>query len=69
MHLENTLVMYGVYNAETLESLIKQCMHYIADKQCMKAYWQARHPQHMNIIHKYMVNEVFSIMQLFQCCT
>ena len=23
MHLENTLVMYGVYNAETLEKLIK----------------------------------------------
>ena len=26
MHLENTLVMYGVYNAETLERLVKQCM-------------------------------------------
>ena len=23
MHLENTLVMYGIYNAETLEKLIK----------------------------------------------
>ena len=23
MHLENTLVMYGVYNAETLERLVK----------------------------------------------
>ena len=23
MHLENSLVMYGVYNAETLEELVK----------------------------------------------
>ena len=23
MHLENTLVMYGIYNAETLENLVK----------------------------------------------
>ena len=23
MHLENTLVMYGIYNAKTLESLVK----------------------------------------------
>ena len=23
MHLENTLVMYGIYNAETLEKLVK----------------------------------------------
>ena len=29
MHLENTLVMYGIYNAETLEKLVKtvQVMH------------------------------------------
>ena len=23
MHLENTMVMYGIYNAETLENLVK----------------------------------------------
>ena len=23
LHLENTLVMYGIYNAETLEKLVK----------------------------------------------
>ena len=23
MHLENTLVMYGIYNGETLEKLVK----------------------------------------------
>ena len=37
MHLENTLVMYGIYNAETLERLIKTVMHYIAGRQCTKA--------------------------------
>ena len=25
MHLENTLVMYGVYNVEKLERLVKHC--------------------------------------------
>ena len=28
MCLENTLIMYGIYNAETLEKLVKQFMHY-----------------------------------------
>ena len=69
MHLENTLIMYGVYNVETLERLIKQCTHYIADKQCMKAYLQVKHQQHMNIIHKCMANEVYSTVQLIQCYT
>ena len=29
MHLENTLVMYGIYNAETLDNLVKtvQTLH------------------------------------------
>ena len=58
MHLENTLVMYGVYNAETLERLIKQCTHYIAEKQCTNAYLQAGHLWHMNIIYKYIVNDI-----------
>ena len=37
MHLENTMVMYGIYNVETLENLVK--MHYMlytADKHYMK---------------------------------
>ena len=42
MHLEDTLVMYGVYSAETLEKLIKQYTHYIAENPCMKAYLQER---------------------------
>ena len=39
MHLEDTLVMYGVYSAEMLE---KQYTHYIADNPCMKADLQER---------------------------
>ena len=38
MHLEDTLVMYRVYSAETIEKLIKQYTHYIADNPCMKSY-------------------------------
>ena len=28
MHLENSLIMYGVYNAETLEKIGKNCTHF-----------------------------------------
>ena len=31
MHLEDTLVMYGGYNTETSEKLIKQYIHYTVD--------------------------------------
>ena len=34
MHLENTLVMYGVYNAEMLERLIKT-VHALHSRQMM----------------------------------
>ena len=34
MHLENTLTMYGIYNAETLEKLIKT-VHALHDHQSM----------------------------------
>ena len=34
IHLENTLVMYGVYNAETLEKHIKLYIHYTVDNPC-----------------------------------
>ena len=34
MHLENTLVMYGVYNAETLERLVKT-VHALHSRQSM----------------------------------
>ena len=34
MHLENTLVMYGVYNAETLERLVKT-VHALHSRQTL----------------------------------
>ena len=41
IHLENTLVMYGVYNTETLEKTYKKFyMHYTVDNPCMKNYLQ-----------------------------
>ena len=45
MHLENTIVLYGVYNAETLENLVKYYMLYTTDKHYAKIYLQARHKQ------------------------
>ena len=50
MHLENTLVMYGIYNMETLVMLVKQFMHYTVDKHYMKVCLQARYQQPMNFI-------------------
>ena len=39
MHLENTLVMYGIYNAETLEKLVKiEYMSYTVDNHLLKVY-------------------------------
>ena len=67
MHLENTLVMYGVYNAEKLEKLVKT-VHVLHSRQTLyKTYLQAKHQQHMNIIHKCALNEAYSIMQLTPC--
>ena len=34
MHLENTLVMYGIYNAETLEKLVKT-VHALHSRQSL----------------------------------
>ena len=34
MHLENTLVMYGIYNAETLENLVKT-VHALHSRQTL----------------------------------
>ena len=69
MDLEDTLVMYGVYNAELLERPIKT-VHILHSRQTMyESVFAGRHQQHMNIIHKCMPNEVYSIMQLIQCYT
>ena len=42
IHLENTLVMYGVYNVDTLEKTYKIVMHYTVDIPCMNSYLQDR---------------------------
>ena len=34
MHLENSLIMYGVYNAETLEKLVKTA-HVLHSRQSL----------------------------------
>ena len=62
MHLENTLVMCGVYNAEKLERLAKT-VHGLHSRQTLyKNLFAGKHQQHMNIIQKSMVNEAYSIM-------
>ena len=62
VHLENILDMYGVYNAETLERLVKT-VHALHSRQTLYKNLL----EHMNIIHKCTVNEAYSIMYLIQC--
>ena len=64
IHLEYTLVMYGVYNAETLERLVKTVHTQHSRQTYTKTYSQVEHQQHMNIIHKCMANKAYNIMQL-----
>ena len=56
--------MYGIYNTETLENLVKMVHVYTADNHYMKVYLQAKHKQPANHIWKCMAHVVFSIMQL-----
>ena len=68
MHLENTVVMYRVYNAETLERLI-ETVHTLHSRQTIyRSIFTGRTSEHISIIHKCLENEVYSIMQLIQCC-
>ena len=64
MHLENTLIMYGIYNAETLEKLVKQFTPYIVHNHYMKVYLLVKPQQVMMCILRWMVHMVFSTMQL-----
>ena len=41
-HLEDSMVMYGLYNSDTLEDLIKQFIHYITQLHGMKNHFQAK---------------------------
>ena len=68
MHLENTLVMYGIYNAETLEKLVKT-VHTLHSRQCLyeslfagqtSAAYQTYSQMHGACgIQHYMVNSMF----------
>ena len=40
MYLENTLVMYRMYNAKTLEKLVKWYMPYTVGNHLLKVYSQ-----------------------------
>ena len=69
MHLEDNLVMYGIYNTETLEKLVKT-VHALHSRQTLyESLFAARHQHPMNFTDKCMAHIVYSIMQLIQCCT
>ena len=73
IHFENTLVMYGIYNAETLENLVKT-VHALHSRQTLyksffmgktsaayKAYWQM-HSSHG--IQHYAVNSMLYLQMI-----
>ena len=62
IHLEDTMVMYGVYNPETLEKLINTVDHMHNTKPCMKNYLQDNSPQHTDGILTHTVFKVYNIM-------
>ena len=55
MHLENTLVMYGIYNAETLETRYKSST---VDSHLLKVYAQVNQLQLMKCVQKCMEHTV-----------
>ena len=61
MYLENTLVMYGIYNAETLENLVKR-VHALQSRHTL--YERLFAGQTLKHIQKCMVHAVFNITQL-----
>ena len=70
MHLGNTLVMYGVYSAETLERLVKT-VHMLHSRQTMYGSLFAGKTlvAYEYYSQKCMANEAYSIMQLIHCYT
>ena len=67
MHLENTLVMHGIYNAETLENLVKavHTLHHrksihesLFASQTSAAYETYSHMHGAHSIQQYMVNSM-----------
>ena len=67
MHLENTLGMYRIYNAETLEKLV-ETVHVLHSGQTLyENLFAGKQQQPTKHIHKCMAHVVSSIMQLIQC--
>ena len=65
MHLEDTLVMFGVYNVETLEKLIKT-VHTLHNRQSMyESLFTAEDNQGLQI--SFMEIVVYNTMPLTQC--
>ena len=61
MHLENSLIMYGVYNAEILEKLVETAQVYIATNHSWNNYSQDNKQQYIIFIQKCRMLVVFSI--------
>ena len=67
MYLENTLIMYGIDNAETLEKLVKM-VHTLHSRQSLyESYLLAKPQQLIKHIHRCMVHAVFSTTWSIQC--
>ena len=66
-HLENTLVMYEVYNAETLERLVKS----VHTLHCRQTLYKNLFTGKTSVAYEYYsqstANEAYNIMQLIQC--
>ena len=63
MHLENTLVMYGIYNAERLENLVKT-VHALHSRQTLYEKTSAAYETYLQMqgahsIQHYAVNSLF----------
>ena len=67
MHLENTLVMYRVYNAETLERLVKTVIALHSRQTLYESLFTGKTSAAYEFTHKCIANKAYSIMQLTQC--
>ena len=67
MYLENSLVMYGIYNAETLEKLVKTVQVIHSRQSLIEGLFAGKSAAAYEAYYKCMDNAVFSIMQLILC--
>ena len=62
MHLQDSMIMYGVYSAETLENLINTVHHMHNTKTLHEDYLQDNLPQHTDGILIHMVLMMYNSM-------